>query len=639
MRTIETLLLTLLIGMADAQIPNSKAQVVRINAEDRKSYHVEGASQVYEHPRSVGKSVLSLSQGSRVTVSQDGRAVYLCLPATFPTPGARYDSGTGSKLRCRVDDRPAQDVWFATARQIIPLSENLPPGRHVVEVVAAERYSVIDAFVFSSQPLSVVQGVVTTDGYSELLMEVRAELFAGDKLIRSEYVRNPVNGTFDLLDVAPGTYRLRFTANGFGSHESAPFTIAHAGEKIDLGVIVLPFDRDLIRHGSYTHPSISAKCQRTFNVTPGGSFDTEIELPGPLESARLVSRFKTIDLKVEDRHQTPMFHTYSPLHTLTIEVPPATPYDMYTLETRFKGAWGGQTNRWPQTVCVREPLPGSFAIAGISHMNTWGQQTSEYLARVAELVQLAGARVLLIANEVNAAYIAGALKELRIPYAITAGNHTMARWDDFFPQRCQAFDDGPMRIVRFSNEITASWSEARDLLTARKDATARILLCYEAFPPLDLIRDGKVNLLFDGHSSENHPQRGQFPPRTLHLRAYESVRWISMVHDGLAPSLLSPEDVPSIQVPREGNLPLRVEFSAANNGTASALTARIINETGIRFPCARVRMVLRAGSYLVSGTKVLQEFRSDDGKVTVIDVETDAPSGSTSEITVGGRKE
>ncbi|PYV07676.1 MAG: hypothetical protein DMG07_27880, partial [Acidobacteria bacterium] len=403
----------------------------------------------------------------------------------------------------------------------------------------------------------------------------------------------------------------------------------HAGEKIDLGAIVLPFDRDLIRYGSYTHPSISAKRQRMFNTTPGGSFDTEIELPGPLESARLVSRFKTIDLQVEDTHQTTTVHTHSPLHTLTIKVPPATPYDMYTLETRFKGAGGGQ-------ICVREPLPEAFAIAGVSHMNTWGQQTSEYLARVAELVQLAGARALLIANEVNAAYIAGALKELRIPYAITAGNHTMARWDDFFPQRCQALDDGPMRIVSFSNEITASWSEARDLLIARKDATARILLCYEAFPPLDLIRDGRVKLLFDGHSGENHPQRGQFPPRTLHMRApsYESVRWISMTHDGLAPSLLSPEDVPSLRVPREGNLPLRVEFSAANNGTARALTARIINETGIRFPGARVRLVLRAGNYTVSGAKVLQAFHSDDGKVTVIDVETEARTAPATEIVV-----
>ena len=107
-----------------------------------------------------------------------------------------------------------------------------------------------------------------------------------------------------------------------------------------------------------------------------------------------------------------------------------------------------------------------------------------------------------------------------------------------------------------------------------------------------------------------------------------------MTHDGLAPSLLSPEDVPSLRVPREGNLPLRVEFSAANNGTASALTARIINETGIRFPGARVRLVVRAGTYTVSGAKVLQAFHSDDGKVTVIDVETEARTGPATEIVV-----
>jgi hypothetical protein len=82
-----------------------------------------------------------------------------------------------------------------------------------------------------------------------------------------------------------------------------------------------------------------------------------------------------------------------------------------------------------------------------------------------------------IANEVNAVYIAGALKGLRIPYAITAGNHTMARWEDFFPQHCQTLDDGPIRIVSFSNVVTTSWSEVRERLTDRPDATARILLC------------------------------------------------------------------------------------------------------------------------------------------------------------------
>lgn len=607
---------------------------IRIEAENSESCRVFGTQYVYEHPRSTGVTVVSLNKGSRVTVAQYGRAVYLILPPTFPTPGPWYASQSGVRLRCRVDARPVRDVWCVTARRNVPLAENLPPGRHKVEVAVAEGgYAVIDAFVFSSRPLSMVQGVITSDEYSELLTDVRADLIAGGKVLRSEYVRNPVNSTFELLDVAPGRYQLRFTANGWATRATAPFTVSRPGQKVDVGVICLSFDQELVQY--WSDFSISARFRRTFNVTPGSAFQMQMEISGKLKSARLVSRLKTIVLPFEDSRQVPMGASHSPIHFFTFYVPSDTPHDMYSLETTIENSWGTNTTRRPQTVCVREALPPLFAVAGVGHMHTWGQQTSEYLARVAETAQLAGARALLISNEVNAAYIAGALKDLRIPYSITSGNHTMSRWDNFYPQRCEAFDDGPMRIVTFGDDPTYSWEEPRHLLEAREDASARILLCYEAYAPLELIHSAKVDMLFDGHSFEDHPDRDQFQPSTLHMRPpdQESIRWIPMGYDGLAPSVSTTKDVPSFQIPRRGQSPLRVEFSAENSGAANALTARITNETGIHFPNARVRFVLKAGEYAVSGAKILQAFRSDDGKISVVDVEIDVNPRSTVEAT------
>jgi hypothetical protein len=285
-------------------------------------------------------------------------------------------------------------------------------------------------------------------------------------------------------------------------------------------------------------------------------------------------------------------------------------------------------------VCVREPLPEAFAVAGIGHGNTWGQQTSEYLARMAELAQLGGARTLLISNEVNAAYIAGALKNLRIPYQITAGNHTMSRWDDFFPQRSQAHDDGPMRIVTFGNDINYSWSEPYELLTARADATVRILACFEAHPPIDLIRDGKVNLLFDAHGGGEHAKFNQFPPRTFHRRPPNSdtMVWFPMSHTGVAASVQSAKDLAIMGVPRRDKSPLRVEYSGANDGSSNALTARIINESRIPFFGARVRLIMRSSKYSLSGAKVLQQFGSDDGRFTIIDAEAVVPPTGVVEV-------
>ena len=281
----------------------------------------------------------------------------------------------------------------------------------------------------------------------------------------------------------------------------------------------------------------SARSGHTCNVVPGGSFCTQFELPGDdLASVRLVSRFKTINVKVGERSIQKLGGDHAPLVTVSCVVPSSAPHDMYSLQVT--GSKRGQPimNNWCQAVCVRSFLPRTFSLAGVGHMNTWGQQTSEYLARVAETVQLAGARTLLIANEVNAAYIAGALRELRIPYLATAGNHTMARWDDFFGPQSIACDDGPMRIVTFGDLPTASWHGVQHLLEVRAEATARVLLCYEAYALIELIRQAQVGLLFDGHSYEDHPQRSQFPKGTLHLRPprQESVRWIGMTHKGVA---------------------------------------------------------------------------------------------------------
>lgn len=253
-------------------------------------------------------------------------------------------------------------------------------------------------------------------------------------------------------------------------------------------------------------------------------------------------------------------------------------------------------------------------------------------------MQLAGARTLLIANEVNPAYIAGTLKDLRIPYLATAGNHTMPRWDDFFGPRTYAVDDGPMRIVTYNDMPFHPWSEVARLASARPEATNRVLLAYEAYAPLDVIQQGKFGLLFDGHSVEEHPQHAQFSPGTIHIRApdYQAIRWIAMNRQGLDPTYKNPKDIPSFRIPRVGQSPLRATFSASNDGTANQLTARITNEFSMPFPHARLRFVMKtnSGGYRVDGGKMLQSFVSDDGKVCVVDVEVAVPARSASAVRV-----
>ena len=81
----------------------------------------------------------------------------------------------------------------------------------------------------------------------------------------------------------------------------------------------------------------------------------------------------------------------------TFQLPKDIPWDMYDLVLSFETKKGAVQRIAGQAVCVRPPLPKEYHVAGCGHMNTWGQQTAEYLTRVAEVTELAGARTLVIA--------------------------------------------------------------------------------------------------------------------------------------------------------------------------------------------------------------------------------------------------
>jgi len=307
----------------------------------------------------------------------------------------------------------------------------------------------------------------------------------------------------------------------------------------------------------------------------------------------------------------------------TFQLPKDIPWDIYDLLLSFESKQGEVKRLSAQAVCVRPPLPENYHVAGCGHMNTWGQQTAEYLARVAEVTELAGARTLLIANEVNAAYVSGALLDLRIPYVVTAGNHTMPRWSEFFGASSRARDDGPMRIVDFGRWPYESWTEVESLFRSAPKTTNRVIVCYESFAPIGLIKEQNIKLLFDAHTDEPHAERKQFPPRTFQMRAptQESLRWIPMTHQGLSDEIKTNDDVPVLAIPRTGPSPLRVTFASPNDGTASEQVATITNDFAIEFPHARLRLVLQRGTYRVESATVLQAFDSDDATRTVLDLD------------------
>ncbi|MBI3832045.1 MAG: hypothetical protein HY291_21160 [Planctomycetes bacterium] len=581
---------------------------------------ITGKSSTYDYPRTVGRKVVVLKKDTQLSFTRDARSFVLRLPIAFPPPGPYYGTPLLQKLRYRVDAGAWNPVTVAASPREILIADGLPEGPHTIVVEAVDGEAWLDGFLVADERMSRIHGTIHADELDELLTDVRAEIRQDGRIVRTEYVRAPHTGNFDLHGLKPGAYTLRFSASGWEPAELS-VTIKEAGAQLDAGLVVLKRQERLQPWGEDKLPRFG----QTISLQPGGSFTAVCPNSGggPLKAA-LVSRFKTIELALSERKPL-NFGRFHELGTVTFKIPDGIPLDMYDLHLSYKVKRWEQIYKLAQSVCVREPLPENYFLAGCGHTNTWGQETSEYLVKLAETARLAGARALLIANEVNAAYVAGALSDLSIPYVTCSGNHTLPHWEEHFGAQPLVCDDGPLRIVTFGRAPFESWLDAERLLTERADASARVWLCFEGFAPLEAIRKAEVDVIFDGHSEDEHPDAAQFPKGTLKLRApsQQSLRWIPMTRQGAA---AAEKECTVLAVPRDDKSPLRAEFSAANDGTAQELSAKIVNEFDLKFEHAWLRFVLAAGKYAVNGGKVLQNFDSDDKKFTILDVEAAVPA-------------
>jgi hypothetical protein len=614
-------------------IPIHLRDWIFIEATDESCCKVEGRSQNIEFPRTVGRNVRQLGEHAKLSVTVPGSAFYLQFPLAFQSPGPFYSWLTPTKLRWNIDAGPWHEVSVLSSDLEFPLEEHLRDGMHTITIESLSRFCQVAGIRAGREQLNCVSGRILTSEYGELLTDVRAQIFAGDKLVRDETVRNPLDGKFVIVGAPAGASTLKLIASGWKTYEQ-PIELPAGTTRLDVGEIIL--ERDPRVHNRREMPG---PCYgRSVCISPGESFSTLFSSWTKYPpKAFLVSAWKKIPVELSNVKKLELGQ-WNGVASGTFGVPAGIPFDMYDLQLVFEETRRNRTNTWTeiygQAVCVREALGESFFVAGCGHMNTWGQQTSEYLARCAELAQLAGARTLLVANEVNAAYVSGALSGLRIPYAVVCGNHTMGRWEDFYP-KSYVIDDGPLRIVTHGVFSYESWGEAERLFAARPEATNRVLLCFEHFAPVDLITNQKINLIFDGHSDDPHPERDKFPKGTLHVRAPDqhSLRWISMTRTGLAETMSKESKIPVLDIPRFGKAPLRADYSAPNDGSAQQQSVTVTNDYETPFPTARLRLVLARQVYSLKNAKLIQSFDSDDGKSTVMDIEVVVPAKGAVTVT------
>ena len=90
-------------------------------------------------------------------------------------------------MRDGVCSVPWQKLSILEASNQIPLGENLVEGEPQVEVESLEQIVPLKDFVFSTDSLSGVQEIIATPAYSELLTDVRMDMFSHGVLQHGTY--------------------------------------------------------------------------------------------------------------------------------------------------------------------------------------------------------------------------------------------------------------------------------------------------------------------------------------------------------------------------------------------------------------------------------------------------------------------
>jgi hypothetical protein len=145
-----------------------------------------------------------------------------------------------------------------------------------------------------------------------------------------------------------------------------------------------------------------------------------------------------------------------------------------------------------------------LVLLACGHCNTWGTEPAEWLARRTEWICAQGAHALLLANEVNPAYVAGALRNINCPWIITGGNHPQQGFGDWKPDQHRELSIGPARIL--TTGIDTSPEDWKKLLAGfRPQDKLRIICSYEPFAPPEMLEQAGVRFYVYGHNLVTPP--------------------------------------------------------------------------------------------------------------------------------------
>lgn len=520
--------------------------------------------------------------GAAVTVPFEGETLVLRfgqqgLPSNY--------ADTFGYVRVEIDGESIVRVDpLADALEVV-VGRNLGEGRHELRIVHEGNGSRTGVLIeqiglFGSEVGEIAFSVTALK--QAYLIDCRVTVTQHGKTVRSALSRNLRSGRCRLAGLPAGEgYRVNVQALGWESWTSDEIVVA-SGEEADLGSVFLRRSADAnvrgVRFPTFGRPAIREPGE-SFNARFGayGSGIDRVQIEREVGPAKIT---RTISFRVaEDRA---FYYDQEIVGTISKDTPPG----VYDLVISLKEVGWSSQRRAPRSIYVPRRRPGKDPVFMTwGHYDTWGQYQAEYLSRVADAANLLGADMVLISNVTNPAYVTGALAEMDLPYMVTFGNHQYYGHEQWYGHPVHRVDFGDISILNFG----LAWHEdigLADKLLSETEASVRVINGFEANAPVEFLDRHRVSFINDAHGpgtkvtqyGATPTQRaGKINSMSFRLVRFKDGKVVSCTYAG-------GNDQAPIPFPREGQLPIRVEWNGSNDGTQRAVTATVVNDLFEAYP-------------------------------------------------------
>ena len=527
-----------------------------------------------------------------------------------------------------------------TSREIV-LARDLPPGKHRVQmyhkVSMAGAGGRIDGFYILNGQTGELAFEINGEDNTHLV-DVRAVLTHQGKVIRNTLVRNWLNGQCRLAGLPPGRdYALRLTASGWIPHTVSGIEIT-AGAQVVLPTVYLkrePRTRAQgVRFPNMGHPVIRQ---------PGAAFRTRLVIrQNQVESLRLVRQVGPATISREPALEEDVSAAFYYDREFIVRIPNDMPSGLYDLVATIRTDRSEtRTVTSPRSVHVVRNFPEDPVFMTFGHLDTWGQYQAEYLEQLAGIANILAPDMLLVSNEVNAAYVSGALSDVDFPYLINFGNHQFPGHEHWYGETVGMVDFGQvLTVLNFGLYWNNDLSKADALLTARANTRIKVINSFEHNAPVQTFLDKhSIAMIHDGHGpGPKVMEIGDTPTKRIGKSSSESFRIVRFQNGRVSSCTYLGSEVDPIPFRRGEQSPVRISYSPSNEGLHGKVTGTVFNDLEETYPNSRAVFVMPlATRFDVDNAQLEHVITSDDGSFSVVSVRFTLPAKDSLLVSVTGQ--